>query len=52
MTSHAESRDRLGRLVGKTDKLAAIYVVFTIYSYTNSQLWWCRVLLWGVQIGV
>ena len=47
MTSHAESRDHLWRLVGKTDKLAAIYVVLTIYSYTNIQLWWCRVLLWG-----
>ena len=32
MTFHslAESRDHLLRLVGKTDKLAAIFVVFTL----------------------
>ena len=52
MTSHAESGDRLRRLVSKTDKLAAIYVVFTLFSCTNIQLWWCRVLLWGVLVGV
>ena len=28
MTSHAESRGRLRRLVGRREKLAAIYVVF------------------------
>ena len=30
VTSHAETRGRLLRLVGRTVKLAAIFVVFTL----------------------
>ena len=37
VTSHAESRGRLRRLVGRREKLAAIYLVFTLYSSANKQ---------------
>ena len=39
VTSHAESRGRLRRLVGRREKLAAIYLVFTLYSSANKQFW-------------
>ena len=52
VTSHAESRGRLRRLVGRREKFAAIYVVFTFYSNANKQLWWCRVLLWCLLVDV
>ena len=52
VTSHAELRGRLRRLFGRREKLAAIYVVFTIYSSANKQLWWCRVLLWCILVDV
>ena len=42
VTSHAESRGRLRRLVGRREKLAAIYLVFTVYSSANKQFWCCR----------
>ena len=35
VTSHAETRDRLLRLVGKTVKLAAIFIVFKIVRIYN-----------------
>ena len=47
MTSHAESR---GRLVGRREKLAAIFLVFTLYSSANKELWSCRVLLWSILV--
>ena len=52
VTSHAESRGRLRRLVGRREKLAAIYLVFTLYSSANKQFWWCRVLSRGVLVDV
>ena len=39
VTSHAESRGRLRRLVGRREKLAAIFLVFTLYSSANKELW-------------
>ena len=38
VTSHAESRGRLRQLVGRRVKLAAISVVFTLYSSANKEL--------------
>ena len=35
MTSHAETRDRVLRLVGKRVKLAATFAVFALYNSTN-----------------
>ena len=39
--THIETRDRLLRLVGKTVRLVAIFVVFTLLNSTNIQLWCC-----------
>ena len=39
VTSHVESRGRQRRLVGRRETLAAIFLVFTLYSSANKELW-------------